>query len=63
MKIKAKENKIHRINSNGVLCDKGSLDKLRDGEVVEVSEGVGQQLLNFGVVEQVKQKSKKKESK
>jgi len=63
MKIKARINKIHRINQNGVLCDKSSLDKLRDGEAVEVSEDVALQLLGFGVVEIAKQKSKKKESK
>ena len=63
MKVKARKGKFHRVNPNGVLCDKGSLDKLRDGEAVEVSGDVAQQLLDMGVVETAKQKQKKKESK
>lgn len=59
MKIKGKLEKLHRVNPNGVLCDKGSLDKLRSGEVIEATEEVAQELLNMGVVEKVKDKSKK----
>ena len=57
MKIKAKLNTIHRVNPNGVLCDKALLDKLRAGEVVEIPEDAGSELLNMGFV--VKAKSKK----
>ena len=53
MKIKGKLEKLHRVNPNGVLCDKGSLDKLRSGEVIEATEEVAQELLNMGVVEKV----------
>ncbi len=60
MKIKAKINKIHRINPNGVLCDKGSLDKLRSGESVGVTEEVAKELLKMGVVEKVVNKKSKK---
>jgi hypothetical protein len=59
MKIKARLNKFHRVNPNGVTCDKSSLKKLRDGEVVELSEDVANELLNMGFVEPVKNKPKK----
>ncbi len=59
MKIKGKTNKLHRVNPNGVLCDKSSLNKLRSGETVNVTEKVAQELLNMGFVEKVKEKSKK----
>jgi hypothetical protein len=59
MKIKGKLNKLHRVNSNGVLCDKGSLNKLRSGETIDVTEEVAQELLSMGFVEQIKGKSKK----
>ena len=62
MKLKAKLNKIHRVNPNGVLCDKASLNKLRDGEVVEIPEDAGNELLNMGLVEKAKT-TKKKETK
>ena len=62
MKLKAKLNKIHRVNPNGVLCDKASLNKLRDGEVVEIPEDAGNELLNMGFVEKAKT-PKKKETK
>jgi|TARA_B100000073_G_scaffold343163_1_gene347456 hypothetical protein len=64
MKVKARLNKFHRVNPNGVACDKSSLKKLRSGEVVELSEDVANELLNMGFVEPSKQKTnKKKESK
>ena len=62
MKLKAKLNKIHRVNPTGVLCDKASLNKLRDGEVVEIPEDAGNELLNMGFVEKAKT-TKKKETK
>ena len=63
MKVKAKLNKFHRVNPNGVVCDAGSLDKLRAGESVEIPEDAANELLSMGFVELVKQKQKKKESK
>lgn len=60
MKVKARLNKFHRVNPNGVACDKSSLKKLRNGEVVELSEDVANELLNMGFVESVKNKPKKK---
>ena len=59
MKLKARLNKLHRVNPNGVLCEKGLLDKLRSGEAIEATEEVAQELLNMWVVEKVKGKSKK----
>lgn len=63
MKIKAKLNKFHRVNPNGVLCDKGLLDKLRAGESVEVPEDAANELLNMGFVEKAKQTKKEKGAK
>jgi|GEM_PF-6772654 len=63
MKVKAKLNKFHRVNPNGVACDKSSLKKLRNGEVIELSEDVANELLNMGFVESIKPNKKKKESK
>ena len=63
MKIKARLNKFHRVNPNGVLCDQSSLNKLREGEVVELSEDVASELLNMGFAESIKSTKKKKESK
>lgn len=60
MKVKARLNKFHRINPNGVLCDAGSLDKLRAGESVELPEDVANELLSLGFIEPVKEKPKKK---
>ena len=62
MDIKSSDNKLHRVNPNGVQCDKGDLDKLRAGLTVTMSEEVAQELLDMGVVEQVKKQKKKKEA-
>jgi|TARA_A100001201_G_scaffold48590_3_gene48473 hypothetical protein len=59
MKIKGMIKKLHRLNPNGVLCDAGTLDKLKEGEAVSVSEKEGQQLINMGLAEQIKQKKTK----
>tara|TARA_Y100001937_G_scaffold128339_1_gene204104 strand:+ start:62 stop:256 length:195 start_codon:yes stop_codon:yes gene_type:complete len=58
MKIKGLIKKLHRLNPNGVLCDAGTLDKLRKGEAVSVSNKEGRQLINMGFAEQVKEKKK-----
>ena len=50
-----------KANPNGVKCDKGDLDKLRAGFTVTMSEEVAQELLDMGVVEQVKKQKKKKQ--
>tara|TARA_R100001443_G_scaffold2742_4_gene8993 strand:+ start:6006 stop:6197 length:192 start_codon:yes stop_codon:yes gene_type:complete len=63
MKVKARLNKFHRVNPNGVLCDKDSLDKLRDGEFVEVPEDAANELLSMGFVEKAKQTKKEKGAK
>ena len=63
MKVKARQNKFHRVNPNGVLCDKASLDKLRDGEVVEIPEEAASELLGMGFVEKAKSKKQSKEAK
>tara|TARA_X000001388_G_C2227961_1_gene121828 strand:+ start:2162 stop:2353 length:192 start_codon:yes stop_codon:yes gene_type:complete len=63
MKIKARLNKIHRANPNGLLCDKASLDKLRDGEAVELPEEAANELLGMGFVEKAKKQKQNKEAK
>lgn len=63
MKVKAMMNKFHRVNPNGVLCDKGSLDKLRDGESIEIPEDAANELLDMGFVQKANNKTKKKETK
>ena len=63
MKVKARKNKFHRVNPNGVTCDKSSLKKLRNGEVVELSEDAANELLNMGFVEPVKNKLRKTKEK
>tara|TARA_R110000803_G_scaffold100545_2_gene168594 strand:- start:636 stop:833 length:198 start_codon:yes stop_codon:yes gene_type:complete len=62
MKIKARIMKMHRINFNGVLCDKSSFDKLISGDVVDVKNEVANELLKMGVVEKAIIKKVKKES-
>ncbi len=59
MKIKAKLNKIYRISSNSVECSASDFDKLKDGQAVEMAEKPAKQLLNMGVVEVSKTKTKK----
>lgn len=59
MKIKAKLNKIYRININSVKCSTSEFNKLKDGETVEMAEKSAKQLLNMGVVEMSKNKTKK----
>ena len=63
MKVKARLNKILRVNPNGVLCDKGSLNKLRDGESVDIPEDAANELLNMGFVEKARNKKQNKEAK
>tara|TARA_R110002020_G_scaffold379145_1_gene590166 strand:- start:1322 stop:1513 length:192 start_codon:yes stop_codon:yes gene_type:complete len=63
MKVQARLNKIHRVNPNGVLCDKGSLDKLREGEAVDIPEKAASELLAMGFVEKAKTKKTNKEAK
>tara|TARA_R100000664_G_C2732925_1_gene123089 strand:- start:178 stop:366 length:189 start_codon:yes stop_codon:yes gene_type:complete len=60
MIIKAKLEKIHRVNPNGILCDAYCFDKLKEGEEVEVSEKVGKELISMGVALTI---NKKKEIK
>tara|TARA_Y100001938_G_C8093704_1_gene436738 strand:- start:1304 stop:1492 length:189 start_codon:yes stop_codon:yes gene_type:complete len=59
MKIKARLNKIYRISSNSVKCSTSEFNKLKDGETVEMAEKSAKQLLNMGVVEMSKNKTKK----
>lgn len=59
MKVKGFVKKLHRVNPNGVICDSGSLDKLRAGEKVELSEDAANELIGMGFVEKVKQTKKK----
>ena len=62
MKIKARENKLHRVNPNSIICDRVSLAKLKEGKVVDVSDEAAEELLNMGMAEKASN-NKKKESK
>jgi len=61
MKIKARENKLHRVNPNSILCDRASLAELKEGKAVDISDEAAEELLNMGMVK--KSNNKKKESK
>ena len=61
MKIKARKNKLHRVNVNSILCDSKSLAELKEGKVVDISDEAAEALLNMGMVK--KSNNKKKESK
>ena len=61
MKIKARKNKLHRVNVNSILCDSKSLAELKEGKVVDISDKAAEELLNMGMVK--KSNNKKKESK
>ena len=61
MKIKARENKLHRVNPNSILCDRKSLAELKEGRIVDISNEAAEELLNMGMVK--KSNNKKKESK
>jgi|TARA_R100000501_G_C2542361_1_gene60564 hypothetical protein len=62
MKIKARENKLHRVNANSIICDRASLDELKEGKVVDISDEAAEELLNMGMAEKASN-NKKKESK
>ena len=62
MKIKARENKLHRVNPNSILCDRASLAELKEGKVVDISDKAAEELLNMGMAEKASN-NKKKESK
>ena len=63
MKIKGRENKLHRVNPNSVLCDVDSFGKLKEGQTVDIDEEAASQLLNMGMAKKIKSNNKKKESK
>ena len=63
MKIKGRENKLHRVNPNSVLCDADSFGKLKEGQTVDIDEEAASQLLNMGMAKKIKSNNKKKESK
>ena len=62
MKIKARENKLHRVNPNSILCDRASLAELKEGKAVDISDEAVEELLNMGMAEKASN-NKKKESK
>ena len=49
MKIKGLKDKIYRVNSNSVLCDIASFDKLKEGGSVDLPNEAAEELLNMGV--------------
>jgi|TARA_R100001244_G_scaffold81929_1_gene63805 hypothetical protein len=63
MKIKGLKDKIYRVNSNSVLCDIASFDKLKEGGSVDLPNEAAEELLNMGVAKKAKSTISKKESK
>ena len=63
MKIKGLKDKIYRVNSNSVLCDIASFDKLKEGGSVDLPNEAAEELLNMGVAKKAKSTKSKKESK
>ena len=59
LEIKGLIDKIYKINSNSVLCDVSSFDKLKEGGTVKIEENAARQLLGMGVVTAVKSKRRK----
>ena len=49
MKIKGLENKIYRINQNSVNFSMAKLEKLKQGEVVDLSKEDAESLINKGM--------------
>ena len=62
MKIKARKNKLHRVNPNSILCDRASLAELKEGKAVDISDEAAEELLNMGMAKKASN-NKKKESK
>ena len=52
-------NKIYRVSSNSIICNKSDFYKLKSGKVVDVEKKSAEQLLNLGVVEKVNTKQNK----
>tara|TARA_R100000808_G_scaffold5861_2_gene17709 strand:- start:1078 stop:1266 length:189 start_codon:yes stop_codon:yes gene_type:complete len=56
MKVKGLKRKIYRVNPNSVLCSVADFDILKDGKTATLKISEANQLLNMGVVEEVKAK-------
>jgi hypothetical protein len=58
MKIKGLEDKIYRINPNSVNFSMAKLEKLKEGEVVDLSKDDAESLINKGMAVVVKSSKK-----
>ena len=58
MKIKGLENKIYRINPNSVNFSMAKLEKLKEGEIVDLSKDDAESLINKGMAVVVKSSKK-----
>ena len=58
MKIQGLENKIFRINPNSVNFSMAKLEKLKQGEVVDLSKEDAESLINKGMAKVVKSSKK-----
>ena len=59
MKIKARKNKLHRVNPNSILCDSASFDELKEGKTVDISNKAAEELLKMGMAKKANNKQKK----
>ena len=59
MKVKGLKEKISNINSYHLPCSSEEYDELRDGNEVDIEDGVGEQLLSKGLVKKLSSKKSK----
>lgn len=60
MKIKAKLEKIYRVNPNAIKCKVSHFDKLKEGKTVDLPNDAAEELLNMGVAEKANIKKAKR---
>ena len=58
MKVKGLEDKIYRINPNSINFNVKNLDKLKEGQEVDLAKEDAEDLLNRGMVKLVKTSKK-----
>ena len=59
MKVKGLPDKIANINSHHLPCSSEEYDELRDGNEVDIEDGVAEQLLSNGLVKKISSKKSK----
>ena len=60
MKIKARLNKIHRVNPNSIKCKVYYFERLKEGKTVDLPNDAAEELLNMGVANKANNKKVKR---